>query len=1351
MKKRHLRRGIIYFLIWCLVLNTSMPAMLAGPTGGVVDTNPINGGGNADITYNTGTYKHTTLVEVHTNHTIINWESLDTLGGAVNVRETLAFTQGALTDSAVLNRVISGYGTQFFGSLNAEGMRIFIVNPAGIVFGEGSIVNVTQLVASNLNITNDNFLSGNYEFAGDIEGVGVYERLGVFNNSDDIYAAGGVAFIGRKILNTGTISTGEGGFVVMAAGDKVLLGQPGSNILVKMDSVSMPGEGDGEVINDGLIRSKSGTVVLAAGDMFASALELENVSGGIGRVEQNGTIDTDGIGGDGGHVILTAADEVILSAGSLTKANAGTTGDSGLVVVHSKGDTTVEADAKIEAIGGYVPYDIIDDFDDVVDTSVKISGDYVNFAGDIDASAMYGKRGKIIIDALDMTIEDGYKPDAPLDNTVYEKWIESQSYASTDVELVAHAKTGGNIIARPISDGVIEGGSGDIVLRTKYDTGGIEFMPGTNGDRTAIHTTQGGNVYMLAGGDDPDTTDVIEGGIAIGDIISFVPQHAPEEWIVEPGKIRLLTTNYGDITTGQLSVDGGSYDEISVIASGDLLIDGDVTTYAHQVDEDLEVGQARTCLVSEHGDVEINGIVTVEAHAKYKSTADIHIDAGRDVRIDLGGGQIRATALTSAEGTANASVLIHAGKDTEESEKGNITITNPKSADKAIYLRAQTQGSKSEIYSNGKAPANKEITSGGSHAKLELDEKHTGDCPECPTPPGLVPPLDPWAFVTHMGYPMSGNVFEDENKIGILEVIPGDSWEELTPESWKVQTSRGTLIIAKNGDYEYTPNNGYVGDDTFAYQAKVKDSGVETEWVMVTITMINELPVASPGSASKHMGTNIENELLGYSDVPDELGIIDKDLTVNVVTEPLYGDVTLQWDETSKTWTYTYVPKKDGTGYFAGTDSFEYTVTDPQGEVGPSGTAQVIITMTNELPIANPSSASEHMGLDIESVPLNYSDVPDQLGYVDEELKVNIVTNPLYGDVTLQLDEASGTWTYTYVPKKDGTGYFAGTDSFVFKVTDPQGSVGPSGTAQVTINMTNDLPVAADDNFITDPGVSVGGNVLENDFDQNYDPLSVVLNGTSPQHGQLVLNEDGTFTYVPNEGFSGIDSFTYLVTDGQFVNKLPGATVTVTVNPVELPPPPPPPPPAPTPTPAPAATLALPYIAPAPGLERIEFDVSGCPALVAWAAAELGIDERVMQVWAVNTLASSQDIQPCEACEKLKGAAAILRDDGGTRVAALAQVIGEFAPSTAPPTPEQMASVADAIQRNSKAYNHYASAGEYLDALVLYVGILNNDLKFSAEESVMFAVDNYVVPLAENQSAGLAAYVAARLAVLGGS
>ena len=80
-----------------------------------------------------------------------------------------------------------------------------------------------------------------------------------------------------------------------------------------------------------------------------------------------------------------------------------------------------------------------------------------------------------------------------------------------------------------------------------------------------------------------------------------------------------------------------------------------------------------------------------------------------------------------------------------------------------------------------------------------------------------------------------------------------------------------------------------------------------------------------------------------------------------------------------------------------------------------------------------------------------------------------------------------------------------------------------------------------------------------------------------------------------------------------------------------------------------------------------------------------------------------------------------------------------------------MASVADTISRNARANNQYAVAGEYLDALVAYVGILNNEMSFSTNESIMFAVDKYVAPLAESQNTGLAAYLAARLAALEGS
>ncbi|MFH1719055.1 MAG: Ig-like domain-containing protein [Planctomycetota bacterium] len=1180
IKWRYLRKGLIYFLTWCLLLNTSLPTALADVVPGMIEgENVVHG------TAGFNTAGDITTITTGGASTIIEYSRFN-----IDSLKTVDFAQPDAS-SAVLNRIVEANPSLINGALTSNG-RVFIVNPAGIVFGEGSTVNVAQLVASSLGISNDNFIAGNYEF---IAGDGIGEVV----NNGTITAAEGAALIGRKVRNAGTITAGPGGFVVMAAGDRVLLGEPGSNIIVEMDSVTPSDpenpDGLGEVVNDstGKITARGGTIVLAAGDMFSTALRVES---GVGRVVQSGNINANGIA-DGGNITLTAADEVRLTSGSLTTANAATGSDAGLVVVHSKDRTAVEANAQIQAIGGHVPHDLSGDFDDVVETTVEISGDYVNFAGTVNASATGGKRGKVVIDALDMTVAKGSKPASPPDNTVYETWIEAQSNVSTDVELVAHSKTAGNITVARMNDGEITGGSGDIVLRTKYNTGGITFLTDGSPTPTAIRTTGGGNIYMLAG----------EGGITAGNIITDLPS---SDKVTEPGKIRLLTTNNGDISTGRLSVTGGSYDEISVIASGDLTINGAVQTSTNQVPSDTtEVGQARTCLVSEHGNVVINGAVTVEAHGKNTTTADIHIDAGQNITMNLGGGQIKATAKTSQSGPANATVLIHAGKDIEG--PGVVSINNGLGSG-TIYVEAKAGGGagSTTLSADGQSNVDLDTTVGSAHVEIEVDNDRAGECPDCPTPPGLIPPLDPWGFKMHMGNTWSDDVLSDSS----LKVFA------------HTEPLHGTLIIDyETGEYQYTPDAGYVGQDSFTYQAIHKVSGTKTDWATVTITVTNELPVANPGSAGAHMSNSITNQPLDYSDVADELGITDQDLTITIVTEPLHGTVTVQWDEATETWTYTYVPDEDESGYFVGTDSFEYTVTDAQGVVGASGTAQILVTINNT------------------------------------------------------------------------------------------------------------PPVAVEDTVAATQGETIIIDVLANDFDldnpDSQDVLTVVQDSITVQYGTLVLNEDGTFTYTPDPSYTGPDVFTYAVTDGESGAELIWVTVTIMVT---------------------GQQTAPLYMPAAPGLEPVAIEVSGCPALVKWAAAELGTDERMIQVWMASALASARDIQPCNTCADLKAAATILQDEGGTRLAALADVINEFASSDAPPTEEQMASIADAMANDIEGNIQYAAARDYLDALAAYVGILNMEIGFSTADSMQLATDNYVAPLAEGENVGVAAYVAARLTALGG-
>ncbi|MBE9060905.1 Ig-like domain-containing protein [cf. Phormidesmis sp. LEGE 11477] len=100
------------------------------------------------------------------------------------------------------------------------------------------------------------------------------------------------------------------------------------------------------------------------------------------------------------------------------------------------------------------------------------------------------------------------------------------------------------------------------------------------------------------------------------------------------------------------------------------------------------------------------------------------------------------------------------------------------------------------------------------------------------------------------------------------------------------------------------------------------------------------------------------------------------------------------------------------------------------------------------------------------------------------------------------------------------------------------------------IGDANQAPDAVDDSFNTNENVVVNGNVLSNDSDPNGDDLSATVL-TDVSNGQLDLDADGSFTYTPNAGFSGEDSFTYEVSDGELTDS---ATVTVEVEPIIDPP-----------------------------------------------------------------------------------------------------------------------------------------------------------------------------------------------------
>jgi len=126
-----------------------------------------------------------------------------------------------------------------------------------------------------------------------------------------------------------------------------------------------------------------------------------------------------------------------------------------------------------------------------------------------------------------------------------------------------------------------------------------------------------------------------------------------------------------------------------------------------------------------------------------------------------------------------------------------------------------------------------------------------------------------------------------------------------------------------------------------------------------------------------------------------------------------------------------------------------------------------------------------------------------------------------------------------------GLGNFGGQTRAFLLVPEVVTSDGQpySNTATVTITVagTPDAPNAVNDSFVVLPGNFVHGNVLFNDHEPDGDPMTSML-ATSPVHGTVTLNTDGTFVYTPGASYAGSDSFTYAVSDGL------GGTDTATVS-----------------------------------------------------------------------------------------------------------------------------------------------------------------------------------------------------------
>jgi hypothetical protein len=303
----------------------------------------------------------------------------------------------------------------------------------------------------------------------------------------------------------------------------------------------------------------------------------------------------------------------------------------------------------------------------------------------------------------------------------------------------------------------------------------------------------------------------------------------------------------------------------------------------------------------------------------------------------------------------------------------------------------------------------------------------------------------------------------------------------------------------------YTPAPNFSGADSFTFKANdgTVDSAAVT--VSITVTAVNDPPVANSQSVTNAEDTAKAITLTG-SDVDGNA------LTYVIVSAPAHGSLS------GTAPNVTYLPATN----YDGADSFTFKVNDG---IVDSAVATVSLTVTpvNDAPVAgaqsiatdkNVAQAITLTGADVESSPLTFT----------------VVASPTKG----VLSGAAPNMTYT--PNNNATG----ADSFTFKVND--GTV-DSAVATVSITIAagpNTAPVADAQSVNATEDTAKAITLSGSDADSN--PLAFAIVG-APAHGTLTGTAPN-ITYTPATNFNGGDSFTFRVNDG-FTNS---AVATVSIS-----------------------------------------------------------------------------------------------------------------------------------------------------------------------------------------------------------
>ncbi|EHU5194275.1 tandem-95 repeat protein, partial [Vibrio parahaemolyticus] len=348
---------------------------------------------------------------------------------------------------------------------------------------------------------------------------------------------------------------------------------------------------------------------------------------------------------------------------------------------------------------------------------------------------------------------------------------------------------------------------------------------------------------------------------------------------------------------------------------------------------------------------------------------------------------------------------------------------------------------------------------------------------------------------------LGNDTFEDDGKVVSLDTNNGPA--------------NGTVSVNPDGSVTYTPDDNYVGKDTFTYI--VTSGGVsESSTVEVNVTPVNDAPVAKDDIATTQEDTAVT------------IDVLSNDTDVD-------GD-TLRIDSASVPSDQGTVEIVDGKLVFTPAENFNgnaeitYTVTD--GSLTDQATVKVTVNAVNDTPVVESNLADQTLAEDFTTYTIDLNTAFSDVDNVDGELTFSVSGN---SNVLVSIENGIATIS----PTAD----WNGSETLTFTATDPSGE-SVSQTVDFTVAPVVDIEADSADVVEDTPTII---NVLGNDTFEGKDKVVSLDAENGPKNGTVIVNNDGTVTYTPDDNYVGKDTFTYVVTSGGVSES---TTVTVNVTPV---------------------------------------------------------------------------------------------------------------------------------------------------------------------------------------------------------